>query len=150
MSAGPEPVPVPRRSLVVASAILAVATILGVAFTRSPIGVVAGPVIDMFATPRLLRRAGLHYRSPGAPLWSPVFAAVAVLPALGAIVAAAIGSSSDWVTSWWLLANVVAAPALVLGLVGLRNRPYRRLATSGIGGAVAVGLLGTVGLLAGS
>ena len=56
-----------RRTLAIASSILVITTTIGL-LAIGPVGIIAGPVIDRFATPRFL--ASRNYKSPGAPLWS--------------------------------------------------------------------------------
>jgi hypothetical protein len=117
-----------RRTLAIASAILVIATTFGL-LTIGPVGIIAGPVIDRFATPRMLSRRG--YKSPGAPLWSAAIGGVAMIPAIAA------GSSSANARDIAVLSAISAAlGAIILGVIALRT-PLARLGAIGIGLGIA-------------
>lgn len=113
-----------RRTLAIASSVLVMVTALGL-FAIGPAGIIAGPVVDRFATQRLLAKRG--YKSPGAPLWSAAIGGIAMIPALAA------GSEDPGARDIALLSALSAAlGAIVLGLLALRS-PLAKLGAIGIG-----------------
>ena len=127
-----------RRTLAMASAILVVTTTFGL-LAAGPLGVLLGPLIDHFLTPRIL--ASRKYKSPGAPLWSAAIGAVAMLPALRS------GSSSEDVRNFFAPRAIGAAfGAIILGVIALRT-PLAKLGAIGIGLGFAAGAV-TIALLA--
>jgi hypothetical protein len=121
-----------RRTLGYAITILVVTTTFGL-YALPPIGVVLGPLIDYFLTPRILARRG--YKSPGAPLWAATVGGVAMLPAIRA------GTGTDDVRDFQLYIALAAAfGALLLGVVALRT-PLAKLGAIGIGLAFAAGVV---------
>jgi hypothetical protein len=117
-----------RRTLAMASAILVVTTTIGL-LVIGPVGIIAGPVIDRFGTPRILSRR--NYKSPGAPLWSAAIGGVAMIPAI------ASGSNSASARDIAVLSAVSAAiGAIILGIIALRT-PLARLGAIGIGLGIA-------------
>jgi hypothetical protein len=119
-----------RRTLAIASAILVITTTIGL-LAIGPVGIIAGPVIDRFGTPRLLARRG--YTSPGAPLWSAAIGGVAMIPA---IASGGAGGHSIAVLS----ALSAAMGAVILGAIALRT-PLAKLGAIGIGLGVAAAVV---------
>jgi hypothetical protein len=117
-----------RRTLAMASAILVITTTIGL-LVIGPVGIVAGPVIDRFGTPRILSRR--KYKSPGAPLWSAAIGGVAMIPAIAA------GSDTANARDVAVLSAISAAMgAIILGIIALRT-PLAKLGAIGIGLGVA-------------
>jgi hypothetical protein len=117
-----------RRTLAMASAILVITTTIGL-LVIGPVGIIAGPVIDRFGTPRILSRR--KYQSPGAPLWSAAIGGVAMIPAIAA------GSGTANARDVAVLSAVSAAiGAIILGVIALRT-PLAKLGAIGIGLGVA-------------
>jgi hypothetical protein len=117
-----------RRTLAMASAILVITTTIGL-LVIGPVGIVAGPVIDRFGTPRILSRR--KYKSPGAPLWSAAIGGVAMIPAIAA------GSDTATARDVAVLSAISAAMgAIILGIIALRT-PLAKLGAIGIGLGVA-------------
>jgi hypothetical protein len=128
VSADEAPVPPPRPDLAAvgfAVTILVVVTTVGVAIFV-PLGIVAGPTVDIALTPRLVRRLGRYYASPGAALWSLTFAAVALLPTI-ALAAASSDSTRD---ASLATALGLTAPGVILGIYARRG-DYGRLGLIG-------------------
>jgi hypothetical protein len=116
-----------RRTLGYAVSILVVTTALGLSV--GPLGLILGPLIDYFLTPRILARRG--YKSPGAPLWSASIGAVAIIPALRS------GNIDEAVRDFQFATALAASfGALLLGVVALRT-PLAKLGAIGIGLAFA-------------
>jgi len=134
------PVPPPRPDIVavgLAVTILVVVTTVGVAILV-PLGIVAGPTADLVLTPRLVRRLGRHYVSPGAALWSLAFAAVAILPTI----AIAAASKESTLRASLVTALGLTAPGVILGVYARRGE-YARL---GLIGALASLALSAIAL----
>jgi hypothetical protein len=113
-----------RRTLAIASAILVITTMAGL-LAVGPVGIIIGPVVDRFATPRLLARR--NYKSPGAPLWSAAIGGIAMIPALAA------GSDVPGTRDVAVLSALSAAlGAVILGILALRT-PLAKLGAIGIG-----------------
>ncbi len=113
-----------RRTLAMASAILVITTTAGLLLV-GPVGILIGPVIDRFATPRILARR--NYKSPGAPLWSAAIGGIALIPALAA------GSEIANDRAIAVLSALSAAlGAVILGILALRT-PLAKLGAIGIG-----------------
>ncbi len=121
-----------RRTVAVAAAILIVTTTFGMLLLGPP-GLVLGPLVDRFATTRLLASRG--YASPGAPLWSAVIGGVALLPAMA--VSNAEAATRDQAVYFAVMA---AFGAVILGLIGLRS-PHARLGAIGIGLGIAAAVV---------
>ena len=113
-----------RRTLAIASSILVITTTIGL-LAIGPVGIIAGPVIDRFATPRFL--ASRNYKSPGAPLWSAAIGGIAMIPAIAA--GSAIAGDRDIAV---LSALSAALGAVILGVIALRT-PLAKLGAIGIG-----------------
>ncbi len=121
-----------RRTLAMASAILVVTTMAGL-LAVGPVGILIGPLIDRFVTPRLLARR--EYKSPGAPLWSAAIGGVALIPALAA------GSDVPETRDVAVLSALSAAlGAAILGVLALRT-PLAKLGAIGIGLAFAAAVV---------
>ena len=121
-----------RRTLAIASAILVVTTTVAL-LVIGPFGIIAGPVVDRFGTPRILSRRG--YKSPGAPLWSAAIGGVAMIPAI-----ASGADSADARGVAVLSALAAALGAIILGVAALRT-PLARLGAIGIGLGVAAAVV---------
>jgi hypothetical protein len=117
-----------RRTLAMASAILIITTTAGL-LTVGPVGIIIGPVVDRFVTPRILSRR--NYRSPGAPLWSAAIGGIALIPAIAS--GADVAADRDIAV---LSAVSAALGAIILGLIALRT-PLAKLGAIGIGLGVA-------------
>ena len=125
----------PRPDLVavgLAVTILVVVTTVGAAILV-PLGIVAGPTADVVLTPRLVRRLGRHYASPGAALWSLAFAAVALLPTI----AIAAASSPKTQEEALVTALGLTAPGIILGVYARRGA-YAKLGL--VGGLASLGM----------
>jgi hypothetical protein len=121
-----------RRTLAMASAILVITTTIGL-FAAGPFGILLGPLVDNFLTPRVL--ASRKYKSPGAPLWSAAVGAVAMLPAIRS------GSSAEDVRNFFVPRAIGAAfGAVILGVIALRT-PLAKLGAIGIGLGVAAAVV---------
>ena len=111
--------------LVVAGALVVVATTFATA-RLGPLGIIAGPAVDVAVLPWAARLVQRSYRSPGAPLWAAAFGICALLPA------ATTWASPD---AGLLFTATDALPAIVLSALGWR-RPLARVAR--LGGAIAL------------
>jgi hypothetical protein len=136
-----EEAPPPRPDIVavgLAVTILVVVTAAGAA-VLVPLGVVAGPTADIVLTPRLLRRLGRHYASPGAALWALAFAAVAMLPTI----AIAAQPSARTAEEALVTALGLTAPGVILGVYARRGS-YARLGLIGAAASLAISALALV------
>jgi len=113
-----------RRTLAIASAILVITTMAGL-LAVGPVGIIIGPLIDRFVTPRLLARR--NYKSPGAPLWSAAIGGIAMIPALAS--GSDVADTRDVAV---LSALSAALGAVILGILALRT-PLAKLGAIGIG-----------------
>ena len=124
MSAAPSETP-DASLLVIAGAVIVLASSYATAHT-GPLGIVAGPAIDVGVLPWLARGFRRSYRSPGAPLWALGLGICSLLPAV------ATWSSPD---VGLLLTATDALPAIILAALGWR-RPLARAAR--VGGLLAL------------
>ena len=69
-----------RLTMLAAGTLCALVSLAGIIALSSP-GIVLGPVIDRFISPRLFAAMGRSYTSPGAPLWAASFAGLALIAA---------------------------------------------------------------------
>jgi len=121
-----------RRTLAIASSILVITTTMGL-LVIGPVGIMVGPVLDRFVTPRLL--ASRNYKSPGAPLWSAAIGGIAMIPAIAA--GSDVPSDRDIAV---LSALSAALGAVILGAIALRT-PLAKLGAIGIGLGVAAAVV---------
>ena len=103
----------------------------GLAVAAAP-GVILGPLVDAFLSPRLMSRFGKTYRSPGAPMWSLGFGLASLLPTVSLV-------SRDPDRAL-VIGLVLGLPAIVLALLSIR-RPGARLGLYGAAlGTIAIAI----------